>query len=275
MATGSVTEFEETSSGSGIWTGTTSISISIRGYETTGMTATVRETSATQIDNYDVTATSMYGSTEGTAEVTGVSVSGSSAAEVSFTNEYTPKTRTLTINKYITGEMGSYDDSFSFTMTVKDASGTPYSENITASGATITNNGNGQYSFNLSNSDTITVTIPQGYNVTVAETLANGYASYTRKYETGTDPAAGADNSVSDVQAHDNYIKNSTGSVEIETMDKNYTIDFKNYRPAVAPTGLESNHTTPYVLMITAAGMAGLALIGGIVARRIRRRRQE
>ena len=50
------------------------------------------------------------------------------------------------------------------------------------------------------------------------------------------------------------------------------TIDFQNYRAPVAPTGLESNHTTPYVLMITAAGMAGLALIGGIVARRIRRR---
>ena len=48
-----------------------------------------------------------------------------------------------------------------------------------------------------------------------------------------------------------------------------------NTRTSVAPTGLESNHTTPYVLMITAAGMAGLALIGGIVARRVRRRRQE
>ena len=53
------------------------------------------------------------------------------------------------------------------------------------------------------------------------------------------------------------------------------TVIFTNHRAAVAPTGLESNHTTPYVLMITAAGMAGLALIGGMAARRIRRRREE
>ena len=45
-----------------------------------------------------------------------------------------------------------------------------------------------------------------------------------------------------------------------------------NNRPVVAPTGLESNHTTPYTLMVTAAGIAGLALIGGIVVRRRRRR---
>ena len=69
------------------------------------------------------------------------------------------------------------------------------------------------------------------------------------------------------------------GTIDLDSdIYKNYddiTITFTNNRQAVAPTGLESNHTTPYVLMITAAGMAGLALIGGIVARRIRRRRQE
>ena len=69
------------------------------------------------------------------------------------------------------------------------------------------------------------------------------------------------------------------GTIDLDSdIYKNYddiTITFTNNRQVVAPTGLESNHTTPYVLMITAAGMAGLALIGGIVARRIRRRRQE
>ena len=64
-------------------------------------------------------------------------------------------------------------------------------------------------------------------------------------------------------------------SQTVPEISQDYTIEFANNRNPVAPTGLESNHTTPYVLMITAAGMAGLALIGGIVARRVRRRRQE
>ena len=67
------------------------------------------------------------------------------------------------------------------------------------------------------------------------------------------------------------------GTIDLDSdIYKNYddiTITFTNNRQVVAPTGLESNHTTPYVLMITAAGMAGLALIGGVVARRVRRRR--
>ena len=57
-------------------------------------------------------------------------------------------------------------------------------------------------------------------------------------------------------------------------MNTDYTVDFQNFRDVVPPTGLESNHTTPYGLMVGAAGVAGAALVGSVVVRR-RRRRQE
>ena len=56
------------------------------------------------------------------------------------------------------------------------------------------------------------------------------------------------------------------------TTDKDYTIAYTNHLDPVTPTGLESNHTAPYTILVTVAGIAGLALIGGIVARRRRRR---
>ena len=51
-------------------------------------------------------------------------------------------------------------------------------------------------------------------------------------------------------------------------------IEFVNERNVVTPTGLESNHTKPYALMVGAGALAGLALVGGILARRARRRRE-
>ena len=56
------------------------------------------------------------------------------------------------------------------------------------------------------------------------------------------------------------------------TMNTDQTVDFLNTKKLVGtPTGLERNDT-PYTILVTAAGIAGLALIGGIVARRRRRR---
>ena len=51
-------------------------------------------------------------------------------------------------------------------------------------------------------------------------------------------------------------------------------ITFINERKAVAPTGLESDHTAPFALMVGAAFLAGAALLGNVVLRR-RRRWQE
>ena len=62
------------------------------------------------------------------------------------------------------------------------------------------------------------------------------------------------------------------GTQPVPVMNENHTVAYTNRLDPVAPTGLESNHTAPYTILVTVAGIAGLALIGGILARRRRRR---
>ena len=57
----------------------------------------------------------------------------------------------------------------------------------------------------------------------------------------------------------------------INSLTADTTVTFINRKELVGPpTGLERNDT-PYTILVTVAGIAGLALIGGIVARRRRR----
>ena len=109
--------------------------------------------------------------------------------------------------------------------------------------------------------------MPAGYTATVTETTTGqGYTVKSRKYLTET-PESGDTTGNSS-----KFVEQSYQSV---TMDDDYTVEFRNTRDVVAPTGLESNHTKPYTLMVAAAGAAGLALVGAAVARYLRRRRQE
>ena len=109
--------------------------------------------------------------------------------------------------------------------------------------------------------------MPAGYTATVTETTTGqGYTVKSRKYLTET-PESGDTTGNSS-----KFVEQSQQSV---TMDDDYTVEFHNTRDVVAPTGLESNHTKPYTLMVAAAGAAGLALVGAAVARYLRRRRQE
>ena len=191
------------------------------------------------------------------------------------TNTYTPDNQLLTITKTVTGEMGSYTDDFTFTLTLvktdsptyttpltieegttaKDASGNLYTGTLTTT--------DGTYTFVLSNDEQMVLSVPYGYDVTVTEQQDNnGYTVQSRQFITEI-----VDNEKPGLTPNE-------FSQTVPEISQDYTIEFANNRNPVAPTGLESNHTTPYVLMITAAGMAGLALIGGIVARRIRRRRE-
>lgn len=192
------------------------------------------------------------------------------ANTVTFTNTYTPQVQKLTVVKMVSGEMGSYTDEFNFTLSLKKTVG---GTEQTYDGSTVAaeksnSDGTGTseelsltkesgYSFTLHHGQQIVIDVPYGYTATVTETNTNdGYKTTTWK----------------DAESEANATQFKSNSAE---MTAAHTIYFKNDREPVTPTGLESNHTTPYVLMITAAGMAGLALIGGIVARRIRRRRQE
>ena len=198
--------------------------------------------------------TAYYARNNGTQSAT---VSADTAGEVTITNTYKPYLM-LDITKSVTGEMGSSEDYFDFTLTGVDSDQYKLEQDQESEDA----------NFKLNNGSTVTLTgLKPGDIVTISETTANGYTAK------GITIAEGS------ALTEEAFSNQTTTSVTITIPEGNAanlgTVIFTNHREAVAPTGLESNHTTPYVLMITAAGMAGLALIGGIVARRIRRRRQE
>lgn len=243
------------------------------------------ETGYTVVVN-GLTVTKEYTVTETCGKLEGYNVTSTLAAagqqikmdkdaaqnKLDVTNTYTPDNQTLTITKTVGGEMGSYTDDFTFTLTLEKAGG-PYTTPLTIEEGTTAKDANGNlytgtltakggtYTFVLSNDEQMVLSVPYGYKVTVTEQQENnGYTVSSQYYETGS---AGK------------VLTPGAATQTVDSIDKDYTVEFANNRNPVAPTSLESNHTAPYTLMITAAGIAGLALIGSMMARRVRRRREE
>lgn len=217
-------------------------------------TYTVQETSAPDIgDFYCELPTLPVSKTIGNATVDQLDQT------VSITNTYKPY-KSLTVTKSVTGAMGTDDDWFDFTVGGEnDAEYTPADDQRTETAGA---------SFRLNNGSKITLNkLKPGDTVIISETTANGY---TAKGITIAEGSALTEAAFSDQTAT---------SVTITIPEGNAadlgTVIFTNERAAVAPTGLESDHTAPFALMVTAAGIAGLALIGAIVNRRIRRRRED
>lgn len=192
---------------------------------------------------------------------------------VTATNKYKEGVRELLVKKTVEGNMGDTTQEFDFTLKLtKD--NIEYNEPLPVVyngvdgtlSTTLEAEGN-TYTFQLCHNQSIKITVPAGYTATVTETTTGqGYTVESRKYLTET-PESG-----STTGNRSEFVEQSQQSV---TMDDDYTVEFHNTRDVVAPTGLESNHTKPYTLMVAAAGAAGLALVGAAVARYLRRRRQE
>ena len=192
---------------------------------------------------------------------------------VTATNKYVEGVRELLVKKTVEGDMGDTTQDFDFTLKLTKGNneynkplpvvyngveGTPI--------ATLEAEDN-TYTFQLCHKQSIKITVPAGYTATVTETTTGqGYTVKSRKYLTETPESGDTTGNRSE------FVEQSHQSV---TMDDDYTVEFHNTRDVVAPTGLESNHTKPYTLMVAAAGAAGLALVGAAVARYLRRRRQE
>ena len=200
---------------------------------------------------------------------------------VTATNKYVEGVRELLVKKTVEGDMGDTTQDFDFTLKLTKGEGdsqTVYKEKLTVEYDPARKDGNGTpiislkaesdiYTFQLCHNQSIKITVPAGYTATVTETTTGqGYTVESRQYLTET-PGSG-----STTGNRSEFVKQSHQSV---TMNDNYTVEFRNTRDVVAPTGLESNHTKPYTLMVAAAGAAGLALVGAAVARYLRRRRQE
>lgn len=185
------------------------------------------------------------------------------ATTVTFTNNYKPY-KTLTVKKVVTGEMGSSSDYFDFSAKID---GTPVAlinqsddEKTKAAG----------YDFKLnSNGDVTLVNLKENDTVIISE-AANDNRGYTAKEPTVTSTVLNEGTS-----PEGNYTVSGNTSFTITVPGGDTTdlgiITFNNERKAVAPTGLEDNHTKPFGLMVGVAVMAGLALAGGAVVRRRRR----
>ena len=205
------------------------------------------------------------------------------SVRLDFTNTYKkpPETYELLVKKTVEGDMGDTTQDFDFTLKLTKGEGDSqivYKEALTVAYDPERQDDNGAliitleeendiYTFQLCHNQSIKITVPAGYTATVTETTTGqGYTVKSRQYLTETSGSGSTTGNGSQ------FVEQSDQSV---TMNDNYTVEFRNTRDVVAPTGLESNHTKPYTLMVAAAGAAGLALVGAAVARYLRRRRQE
>lgn len=232
-------------------------------------TYTVTENSTANPAGFDLTGTQVAIGSETPQQGSSVSVTMAlDAAQntVTFTNSYTPQNKQLTVTKQVTGDMGSRDKAFTFTLSLtKTENGeTTYygsgNETIDVVSSTMdgynadetltpvkSDSGEVTYSFQLRHDKNIVLEVPYGYTATLHEEAEGYTASFTvdGKAVEGTQPAP--------------------------VMDENHTVAYINRLDPVAPTGLEDNHTKPFGLMVGVAVMAGLALAGGAVVRRRRR----
>lgn len=195
---------------------------------------------------------------------------------VEITNKYEHDDVTLTISKKVLGSMGDTSGDFHFVLTLKDGNET-YKESIGKDDETLSyteadpeNDITAGYHFTLSDGDTTTFTIPYGLSANVVEQTGDGYRTYCRDITATTpDPLPTSDEDLEKYfKDQGNKFGTDTGDI---TMNGNKAYQFINFRPVVAPTGLEDNHTKPFGLMVGVAVMAGLALVGGAVVRRRRR----
>lgn len=218
-------------------------------------TYTVEEATPEDLDEYYYTGNSLNENNRD------VEVSADAAGQITVTNNYEAY-RTITVIKDVTGVMG--DTSRFFDFTAKTGNENIPQENIqTKDNATAQVVGDGAFKLKDNGSkmgQVEIIKVCQNETVTITEeSVANeGYTT------------SNTVNNVTSSVGNGNVATVTTAQLQ----EGNVTVKFTNYRPVVPPTGLESDHTTPYGLMVGAAGVAGAALVGSVVVRR-RRRRQE
>ena len=184
---------------------------------------------------------------------------------LTVTNEYKHIDVTLTVSKTVLGNLGDKTKDFAFTLIVTPAEGQTLDYSAIAETIEITSLDegetsqptytftNGSVQFQMHSGQQMTVQLPYGCNYAVSE-VTDGYSAQI--------------DVTGDSDANQDGVKVSG------TMDADIKVAYTNTMVVGVPTGLDRNNT-PYTLMVTAAGVAGLALIGAVVNRRIRRRREE
>ncbi len=191
------------------------------------------------------------------AESTTATVTADATTTVTITNTYAPY-RTVTITKDVGGNMGDTTNPFHFTTSVNE---TPFNSN-NHSNATLSSSTTAtwtQEGYTLADGDTITISkLKDGDVITLKETdgNSNGYST-VYKVDGETDPLT---------------VDEETGNAT-HTVNGDANIIVTNERNVGTPTGFFEDNL-PFTLMISAAGLAGIALIATILVRRQRRRRE-
>lgn len=247
-----------TLNGDGIYSATVSVygEGSVKIQDLPFATYTVKETNAPDMGDF-YCASTRYGDQAAATEASLTLDKEHTEKSVTVTNTYA-KYRTVMVIKDVTGEMGDTSRFFEFTAKIGEENvpqaniqavdTNPQTAQVTGAGKfKLKDDGTHQGSVNI-------VKVRQDAPLTITETsVAN--EGYTTKYTINESTQQG-----------------NIARVTSEMLGEgNVTVKFENYRPVVAPTGLEDNHTKPFGLMVGVAVMAGLALAGGAVVRRRRR----
>lgn len=195
-----------------------------------------------------------YSDSYGTTTDGQVTLTADNTSTVTITNTYAPY-RTVTITKDVGGNMGDTTNPFHFTTSVN---GTPFNSN-NHSNATLSSSTTATWTqdgYTLADDDTLTITkLKDGDVITLQETDGNSNG-YTTVYK------------ISETELSKDNDGNATYKV---AGDANIIVT--NERNVGTPTGFFEDNL-PFTLMISAAGLAGIALIATILVRRQRRRRE-
>ena len=175
-----------------------------------------------------------------------VTVEDQSSSTVNITNSYTKKTANLTISKTVKGNMGDKTQEFGFTLKVDGG----YSENLVDTGddnIQVQNKGNGTYSFNLTDGQAVTVSLPYGTTYTITEDDPNKQGD-SHKYKTTYAVDGGT--------ATEGLEYTATSDITSDT-----TVAFTNNKSMSSPdVGVNTGSSLPYAVGLgsVAAGAAFL-----------------
>lgn len=187
---------------------------------TAGTNYTVTETVLTDMSNLSVD----YETLGSTCSVNGTDISFNGTTTVTITegttntvnveNKYKPSNSNLVINNTVTGNLGSKDKPFEYTVAITDTDGNTTTE-----------------TFTLSNSESKTISVPYGAKVVVEQTdySSDGYSTY---YTEGED------------ETHQRV-----NTITIESQKDNETINFVNTRKSSVPTGTHVTNDPNYILL--------------------------
>lgn len=229
-----------------------------------------------------------YFDTDDTTTDGRVTLTANTTDTVTVTNTYKPY-RTVTITKDVGGNMGVTDYPFNFTTSITPSGGveSQIDETSVKDGILEIDGRKIEISFTDNESNNTAALVEGGYTLADGDTITISKLKDDDVVKVNETNAQGYETIYYDKDAYDNAmemaeeqqadalekaeISNIAGSGIAVDGDKNILVT--NDRNVGTPTGFFEDNL-PFTLMISAAGLAGIALIAAILVRRQRRRRE-